>query len=166
MRAPLFEKISMLFSTPGDGRFFPAPSPHEPLTAHGIAQNQPQSQIWKRGSRRALESFGNRPRLPVFFPLHQSLDCALIPKNRPLSLPDGKVSPEKGGGYCTEHLVTQECSPRPTPMVCFQLATAVSGPSSSSVARDNFVTFFDKGRSRPCCSPSWKLSSSSKLKGT
>src|SRR2546421_6357988 len=38
----------------------------------------------------------------------QSPDPALNCNIRPLSMADSKSSLEKGGGYCTEHLATQE----------------------------------------------------------
>jgi len=57
----------------------------------------------------AHDSFGNRPRFPVFLPWHKSPDHALNRRTRLLFPPDRKFSLEKRGGYCTEHLAMREC---------------------------------------------------------
>src|SRR5713101_4074179 len=56
----------------------------------------------------AHNSFGSRPRFPVFLPSDPSQDPAQNRETRPLSMPDRKFSQEKVGGYSTEHLATQE----------------------------------------------------------
>src|SRR5713101_4959661 len=74
----------------------------------GIAHYQSCSRIWDRGSKLALESFGNGARLPVFLPSPLSPDRALNRKTRRLSMPDRKFLQEKEVGIRAEHLTTQE----------------------------------------------------------
>src|SRR6266568_1582687 len=81
------------------------------LTPNRSERNRPKSTLISNLTHDpilALKSFGDRSGFPVFFPFHQSPDPALNRKTRRLSTPDRKFSREKGGGYCTEHLATQE----------------------------------------------------------
>jgi len=63
------------------------------------------------GAYLSLESFGDRPRFPVFLPRLQTLGCALISRFRQKSVPDGKWFLEKWGGFLAT-LASHERFPR------------------------------------------------------